>query len=158
MNEKVIKFKELNNKLKNLISERIQLAVEYYKEKMPMFAKGNIIRYYNEIYIVDYVYVSHNDYIFRQRMNGNTIEYKYDNQIEKEYQYFVVCDLLITSGKSKKSYHRLYDFSYKHCEFICNVKDFERIAKENGFKAPKLNKQFVLKLYHKLKQNLVVSI
>jgi hypothetical protein len=158
MNEKVNKFIELNKKLTELIAERIVLARDYYQEKMPKFIEGNIIFYNKEIYIVNYLSIHHDPYIFRQHFDGDRIEYRYDNQIEKEYNCNVIYDMLNTTGKAKRtSCFWLNDASHEHCEVICNVKDFDRIAKENGFKKPKLNKYFVTNLYHKIKENLEVT-
>lgn len=158
MTNKLNKFKELNNKLTELIAERIELAREYYQEKMPKFIDGNIIIYNNEIYVVSYLLVRHCSYSLRQHFDGDRMYYNYDNQIEKEYYCDVIYTLLNTTGKAKRnSSFWLNDSTHERCEVICNVKDFERIAKENGFKRPKLNKPFVLNLYNKLKESLVVT-
>lgn len=158
MIDKINKFKELNNKLTELIAERIELAREYYQEKMPKFVEGNIVIYMNNIYLINYLLVSHNSYGLRQHFDGDRMNYNYDNQIEKEY----CCDInyreLNTTGKAKRNNgFWLHDRTHDSCEVICNVKDFERIAKENGIKNPKLNKIFILKLHNKIKENLVVS-
>jgi hypothetical protein len=158
MNEKVNKFIELNKKLTEVIAERIELAREYYQDKMPKFAEGNIVIYRNDIYVVKSLGVNHDPYIFRQHLDGDRIDYRYDNQIEKEYYCNVYYDTLNTTGKAKRNFSFwLNDGTHDDCEVICNVKDFERIAKENGFKKPKLNRPFVLNLYNKLKENLVVT-
>jgi len=130
MNEQLItRYKKLNQDIGQLISEKVQIAREFYLHNYPALKVGNYVycnSYNDQIILVDEVQINFSPYYLRETSVNQII---YDTPMEKEFDVMVAGQDMISTGVGKK---RSNGRSVDRIRLICSKDEYPNLAVEHG--------------------------
>lgn len=160
--DKVIEFKELNNQISNIITDKISIAKQYFELRYPQFQIGDIV--YDNVYKcireVTNKTVYYDHYRFtRDYYDPKDNFYHYNtplNQIEKEFKFHIHTVKINSNGYSKAKWNdtlHLNSIDDNIYTKICNKNDIPTLLQQYGIKAKTINSINLIRIKNAIERN-----